>query len=52
MPVPKLACEVSYASGFAWSVGVYGCLSCEQHDEQTELSVERDFGQSSEVVLG
>jgi tetrahydromethanopterin S-methyltransferase subunit H len=27
--VPKLVCEVSYASCFAWSMGVESCLSCE-----------------------
>jgi hypothetical protein len=51
MRVPKLACEVSYASGFAWFMSVYGCLGCEEHDEQAELGVECDFGQSSQVVL-
>jgi hypothetical protein len=50
MPVPKLVCEVSYASGFAWSVRVDGGLCCEEHDEQAELSVERYSGQSSQVV--
>jgi hypothetical protein len=52
MRVPKLVCEVSYASCFAWFVSV-GCgLGCEEHDQQAKLSVERDFGQSSQVVLG
>jgi len=52
MSVPRSVCEVSYASGFAWFVCVDGGLGCEEHDEQAELSVERYFGQSSEVVLG
>lgn len=52
MCVPKLVCEVSYASGFAWSVRVYGGLGCEEHDEQAELSVQRYFDQSSQVVQG
>jgi hypothetical protein len=52
MSVPKLVCEVSYASCLAWSVCVYGCLGCEEHDEQAELSVQRYFDQSSQVVLG
>jgi hypothetical protein len=52
MPVPKLVCEVPYASGSAWFVGVYGCLGCEEHDEEAELSVERYFSQPSQVVLG
>jgi hypothetical protein len=29
MRVPKLVCEVPYASCFGWFVSVYGCLSCE-----------------------
>jgi hypothetical protein len=33
MSVPKLVCEVSYASGFAWFVSVDGGLGCEEHDE-------------------
>jgi hypothetical protein len=51
MLVPKLVCEVSDASGFAWSVSVCCGLGCEEHDEEAELSVERYFGQSPEVVL-
>ena len=43
MSVPKLVCEVSYASGSAWFVRGDGGLGCEEHDEQAELSVERDF---------
>jgi len=52
MPVPKLVCEVPYASGSAWFVGVYGGLCCEEHDKEAELSVERYFSQPSQVVLG
>jgi hypothetical protein len=52
MPVPKLVCEVSDASGFAWPACVEGGLRCEEHDEEAELSVERYFGQSAQVVLG
>ena len=52
MPVPKLVCEVSYASGSVWFVRVDGGLCCEEHDEQAELSVERCSGQSSQVVQG
>jgi hypothetical protein len=52
MLVPKLVCEVSDAPGFAWPACVDGGLCCEEYDEQAELSVERYFGQSSEVVLG
>jgi hypothetical protein len=52
MPVPKLVCEVSYASGSAWFVRVDGGLCREEHDEQAELSVERYSGQSSQVVQG
>ena len=51
MLVPKLVCEVSDASGFAWFASVCCGLGRKQHDEQAELSVERDLGQSSEVVL-
>ena len=51
MRVPKLVCEVSDASGSAWFVNVYGGLGSEEHDEQAELSVERDFDQSSQVML-
>lgn len=52
MAVPKLVCEVSDASGFAWFVRVDGGLGSEKHDEQAELRVERYFSQSSQVVLG
>jgi hypothetical protein len=44
MLVPKLVCEVSDASGFAWFARVYCGLSRKQHDEQAELSVERYLG--------
>jgi len=39
MLVPKLVCEVPYASGFAWFVSVDGCLGCEEHDEERELQI-------------
>ena len=52
MRVPKLVCEVSDALRLAWSTRVHCGLSRKQHDEQTELSVERNLGQSSQVVLG
>jgi len=35
----KLVCEMSYASGFAWSVRVEGGLGCEEHDEERELQI-------------
>jgi len=34
MLVPKLVCEVSYASGFVWFASVCCSLGCEEHDER------------------
>ena len=44
MAIPKLVSEVSDASGFCFVVGVHGCLGCEEHDDNAELRVKRDFG--------
>jgi hypothetical protein len=46
MVIPKLVCEVSDASGFAWFVDVDSGLNCKQHDLDAELRVESDFGAS------
>ena len=44
MPVPKLVGKVSDTSSFCFVVGVDGCLSCEEHDDNAELRMKRDFG--------
>jgi hypothetical protein len=44
MRVPKLVSEVPDASDFACFASVDCCFCGEEHYEQAELSVERDFG--------
>ena len=51
MFVPKLGCEVPYASGSPWFVSVDGCLGCGKHYEKAELSMERYIGQPMLRVL-
>jgi hypothetical protein len=51
MSVPELVCKVPYASESAWFGRVDGSLRSEQHNQQAELLLERDLGQSYEVVL-
>jgi hypothetical protein len=51
MVVPKLVRKVPYASCLTYFVCVDRSLSCYEHNQDTQLRLERDFGKLSEIML-